>query len=169
MGIVDWGFWGMALRRGGLGIGDLNKSGCSLQCQCCVPSSYQLVLRVACLRSAVCSSFPAVPGPSQVCHWQPLAAQASPAPSVGAEMPESVPRCQWCEVVRGIQVPALRSALGTTPRGAQIVIHHDGPGSTTSVGPKCSKCERCYHTVIAKHISHCERFASYCARVPFIL
>ena len=39
----------------------------------------------------------------------------------------------------------------------------------TSVGPKCSKCERCYHTVIAKHISHCERFASYCARVPFIL
>ena len=26
MGIVDWGFWGMALRRGGLGIGDLNKS-----------------------------------------------------------------------------------------------------------------------------------------------
>ena len=64
----------------------------SLGCQCCVPSSYQLFLRVACpsLRSAVCSSFPAV----QAGHWQPLpvAAQASHAPSVSAEMP--VPR--WC-------------------------------------------------------------------------
>ena len=55
---------------------------------CCVPSSYQLVLRVACLRSAVRSSLPAV----QIGSLSPLKASLSRA-SASAEMPRARDFC----------------------------------------------------------------------------
>ena len=69
---------------------------------CCVPSSYQLVLRVlvvACLRSAVCSSLPAV----QI--GSPLQASLSRA-SASAEMPRARDFC-------------AKISLRDHPRGAQ--------------------------------------------------
>ena len=55
---------------------------------CCVPSSYQLVLGVACLRSAVRSSLPAV----QIGSLSPLKASLSRA-SASAEMPRARDFC----------------------------------------------------------------------------
>ena len=55
---------------------------------CCVPSSYQLVLGVACLRSAVRSSLPAV----QIGSLSPLQASLSRA-SASAEMPRARDFC----------------------------------------------------------------------------
>ena len=89
------------------------------------------------------------------CHWQPHWQAAS---SVGLEKP-----------VEDRRMSTHTQKFQVCCHWQSLPVRHRDSLRATSVGPKCSKCERSYHTVIAKHISHCERFASYCARVPFIL
>ena len=84
----------------------------------------QLLASLAGSLSALCSVFKFSCSSRAESSW-PLATTGSLSPLAGQPC-AAEPECRWCRnarvrapLVRGIQVPAQRSALGTTPRGAQ--------------------------------------------------